>query len=288
MGRQTRRASRSSKDSWKVPQASPIHSLVTSGELTSLLPSVSHSTLAGHIQFNPNPLLAQEGRLSTTSPFSSFYPFNTTIEKQSLWPALGNTQPHISRAPLKAPSALLQPLSPPPLNLRTSSWKGGVAAPHQNGSDAKSRTVQQRCPSLLSSVFSSHAHTGCSLQFGKPVKAAPSLLPSPQKPCLARVLWPAPLSSPTLVFQGCCGSSEDLPSVLLQRTGSLLRQARGTAQEPSDSSHPWKGKLQSCARILGSPNTCKIPTAQTDWKKSPPSEIMNSWSWFLLTLWNIC
>lgn len=78
-------------------------------------------------------------------------------------------------------------------------------------------------------------------------------------------------------------------AICLLAEDSLLRQDRGSAaQEPSDRFTPGKANSGAIGRILGSPHSCRIPTAQTHWKRPPPSEIMNSWSWFFLTLWNIC
>lgn len=141
------------------PQAQAVHLRTPEGP--SSLPSILLSQEESSQSFLPSAVClplntsrtssasTQRPGLLTTSQFSSFYPFNTTTEKQSLCSALGSTQAHISRAPLKPLSALLQPLCPPPPNLGTWSWKGGGdAASDQSGS------VQQRCLWLLSSAFS--------------------------------------------------------------------------------------------------------------------------------------
>lgn len=200
----------------------PIHSLVTSGELIQLLPSAIclplNTSRTHSLSFNPNALFAKESRLRTTSQFSSFYPLNTTIAKQSLWSALGNTQTHISRAPLKPPSVFFQPLCLPPPNLGTSAEREDfqlqIKVALMPGAGQSSSTA---CRSSAV-FFPSHTHTGCSLQPGKLVKATPGFLPSPKEPCPCQ--GPLPITALFIynTILGCFGSFEDLPFVFFQRT----------------------------------------------------------------------
>lgn len=132
-------------------------------------------------------------------------------------------------------------------------------------------------------------HTGCSLQFGKLVKTTPSFLPSPKEQFTPALQGPFAhhcslhlhhYFRPVLVHLRTCHLSSSRGQPAVGKTEEPLRCSGAKRQIlPLERQTPKPSQ-----GFLAHPTHAKSQLLRL----TPPSEMMNSWSWFFLTLLNIC